>query len=359
MDQPATGYMRDLLDQPQALRDTVEVLRDQGLPEGLIEMIRMAAIQRIVLTGMGSSLYAFQPLYHQLVEQGYPVVMVETSELLYSLPGLLKGSPEHYSDDVLVIAASQSGYSAEIVALVERHAQVRNTNDSFVLLGISNTPDSPLAKKADACLLTRAGTELSVSCKTYLATLAALAYLGALLVENFEEEEVLDEIEQAIPEIEAYLLNWQTHVAELKGLLSQTRDIFVVGRGPSLAAAYEGGLIIKEASHTHSEPMSSASLRHGPFELLSPEVFVLVFEGWGPAAHLNHKLYNDVRDLGAKAGWVSEEAVEPVFRLPKVPPAAQPLVEILPVQMMTLALSDLKGHEAGKFTKNSKVTTVE
>jgi glutamine---fructose-6-phosphate transaminase (isomerizing) len=35
------------------------------------------------------------------------------------------------------------------------------------------------------------------------------------------------------------------------------------------------------------------------------------------------------------------------------------VVEILPVQMMTLALASLAGREAGKFERATKVTAVE
>jgi len=48
-----------------------------------------------------------------------------------------------------------------------------------------------------------------------------------------------------------------------------------------------------------------------------------------------------------------------VCRLPKVEGALRTLVEILPVQMMTLALAVLVGREAGKFERATKVTAVE
>jgi glucosamine--fructose-6-phosphate aminotransferase (isomerizing) len=48
-----------------------------------------------------------------------------------------------------------------------------------------------------------------------------------------------------------------------------------------------------------------------------------------------------------------------VFRLPEVPEAIRPALEILPVQMISLALAALKGQEAGKFERASKVTIIE
>ena len=45
--------------------------------------------------------------------------------------------------------------------------------------------------------------------------------------------------------------------------------------------------------------------------------------------------------------------------LPEVPPPVRPIVEMLPVQMMSLALAALAGREPGKFERITKVTTVE
>ena len=57
------------------------------------------------------------------------------------------------------------------------------------------------------------------------------------------------------------------------------RHLFLVGQGASLAAVGTGAGIVKEADHFHGEGMSSAAFRHGPFEMLSDETFVLVFGG--------------------------------------------------------------------------------
>jgi glucosamine--fructose-6-phosphate aminotransferase (isomerizing) len=47
-----------------------------------------------------------------------------------------------------------------------------------------------------------------------------------------------------------------------------------------------------------------------------------------------------------------------MFRLPRTSPALQPIVEILPVQMLSLALAARDGREAGRFERASKVTVV-
>lgn len=345
------GYVRDILDQPKALRDTVQGLRKQLLPDSISVRLGRGEYRRVVLTGMGSSFYAFHPLHQAMVWRGMDAQMVETSELLYALHGLLR-------PDTLVIAASQSGQSPEAVALVEQKNQAERKGARFTLVGVSNTAGSPLAEGSDACVLTRAGAEEGVSCKTYLATLVALAWLEPLLF-NEPTAAVLNDLENASGPVERYLAGWQSHVAELKTRLKDVQDVFVVGRGPSLAAAGMGGLTIKESTHAHGEGMSSAAFRHGPLEMVSPQTFTLVFAGSGPALALNRRLYQDILGAGGRAGLVVDGAPEAVFRLAPSPERIRPLLEILPVQMLTLALADLRGHAAGQFSHITKVTATE
>lgn len=188
--------------------------------------------------------------------------------------------------------------------------------------------------------------------------LAALTWLEATLLGD-DTARALDEMESAVPAVESYLAELESHVQALKARMARTRDLFFVGRGRSLAAVGLGGLINKEAAHVHAEGLSSAAFRHGPFEMAGAETFVIVYEGQGPAAALNRRLYDDVTAAGIPAGWVSEQAEEAVFRVAKVPARALPLLEALPAELTTLALADLKSHEAGTFTRGSKITTVE
>ncbi len=338
-------YLRDLLSQPESVRNTLAHLRPVPELERLAQDLARGRFRRIVLTGMGGSYHALYPLYLQMVNRGWPALLVETSELLGSMAGILDG-------DTLLIAASQSGRSAETVRLMEFGAR------RPYIVGITNTPDSPLARKSDVIILTHAGEESSVSCKTYVATLAAVAWSAAILCGGDLSDTAAD-LGRAIPAMEQYLAKWREHVIALSVELDGVADVFVTGRGASLAAAGTGGLILKESTHLHAEGMSSAAFRHGPFEMLSERVFVLVFEGGGAAAGLNAALVKDVREAGGRAALVSENTALDVFRLPAVPDAARPLVEILPVQMMSLVLAAVRGHEPGRFRLATKITTVE
>ena len=336
------AYLRDLLAQPQALADTLAGLRAAPSWE-----VRAASYAKIVLTGMGSSLHALHPLQLRLVRAGHTAMLVETAELIHAQADLL-------DDRTLLVVVSQSGRSVEVVQLLERLAA--RAQPPFVI-GVTNTADSPLAKGARAIVWMRAGQEYSVSCKTSLATLVALEWLGGALGGE-DPGAVLRELEQAAPAAQSYLAEWRRHVEQLMGELRGVRDLFITGRGASLAAAGTGGLIVKESAHFHAEGMSSPTFRHGPFEMISAEVFVLVFAGDPATAALNAALVRDVRAAGGRAALVGDAEEPGVFRLPAVPACVRPVVEMLPVQMVSLALGALAGREPGRFERGTKVTTI-
>jgi glucosamine--fructose-6-phosphate aminotransferase (isomerizing) len=338
-------YVRDIQDQPRALAETHRLLASSPPLDGVARQVVRGAYEQVVLTGMGSSLHGLHPLHLRLVAAGIPAVMVDSSELLYYQPRLLQRK-------TLLVLVSQSGRSAEIVRLLDV------AQDRVETLGVTNTADSPLAARASAVLLTHAGEEATVACKTHLAAQMALAWLGTLLTGG-DLEETRRTLAAAIPAVRSYVADWRAHVEDLAGLLEGVRALYFVGRGPSLGTVYSAGLIAKEATHRPSEGLGSAAFRHGPMELLTDDVFVLVFAGEEGTRSLNEALVADARAAGARAFLVAEDADPPALRLPSAPSVARPLVEILPVEMLTLAIPALDGREAGTFRIGGKVTTVE
>ena len=338
-------YLRDLLDQPRALSQTLAALEVSKALHQLAATLQKGRFKTVVLTGMGSSFHALHPLNLELINHGLTAIMVETSELVHYKSRL-------FDPKTLIVAVSQSGQSAEVVRLLEI-----NRGKSSVI-AITNTPDSPLAKHADAAILTRAGKEFSVSCKTYLTALMALTWLGEIVCER-DLKRTRQELKTACPAAEDYLAPWKQHVRDLAELLEGIRHLFLVGRGASLAAVGTGALIVKESDHFHAEGMSSAAFRHGPFEMLSDETFVLVFAGANKTRDLNQRLFEDIREQQGRTELAGEGAACPPFALPNAPRSIHPILEILPVQMITLALAAQAGREPGRFELATKVTTRE
>jgi glutamine---fructose-6-phosphate transaminase (isomerizing) len=336
-------YLSDLLDQPEALQSTLDCLKTTPSLAHFSHQLRGGSFRRVLLTGMGSSLHGLYPLELRLIAAGHPVYRLETSELIHHCPALL-------TPDSLIVAVSQSGQSAEVVQLL---SNVENTGN---IIGVTNTAGSVLAVKAGNLVLTDAGPEVSVSCKTYISGLAALTWLGDELVGEQKLFSSLLNLPQLVAD---YYRDWQQHVSHLSQLLSDVNHLFILGRGPSLAAAYTGALVIKEAARYAAEGMSSAAFRHGPLELIAHDTFTLIYLGGGPTSNLNNRLAADIRALGGQSQLAGAGIGSPPFGLPNCPEAALPILEILPAQMISLALAEIMGIEAGHFMHTAKVTSTE
>ena len=338
-------YLRDILDQPRALAATLEQLEVSKELALLAARLREGKIKRVLLTGMGASFYALHPLFLRLNAYGYVALAMETSELVYSLP-------RWFDPETLILAISQSGQSAEVVRLIEEN------RSRAAMAAVTNVADSPLALHASALILTAAGVEFSVSCKTYVTALMALHLLGGLLC-GADAGQTREELARAAPAVASYLCGWKDHVFEMAKGLGQIRHLFLLGRGTSLAAAGAGALIVKESVRAHAEAMSGAAYRHGPLEMVNGETFAGVFAGAEATRALQAKLRDDIRNAGSKTAWITEDAGPGAWNLPKAPAGVRPILEILPVQMMTLALAAEAGIEAGRFARVPKVTTTE
>jgi glucosamine--fructose-6-phosphate aminotransferase (isomerizing) len=338
-------YLRDLLSQPQALEDTLEQLNESRELRALADRLHKRKFKTVVLTGMGSSFHALNPLLLQLSDLGFAAVLVETSELIYYRSRLL--GPKS-----LIIAVSQSGTSAEVIRLLEENHR------RAPIVAVTNTADSPLARQAAAVFVTRAGDEFSVSCKTYVSALLALKFLADQLC-RIPVARTRKELKASSPLVAQYLAGWKDHVEFILPRLSGIRQLFLVGRGPSLAAVGTGALVLKESTQFPAEGLSSAAFRHGPFEMLGPETFILVFAGASKTRELNKRLLEDIQKQQGRAEFVTQGSCANAFCLPKVPSGILPVLEILPVQMLTLALAAMVGCQPGKFRFATKITTTE
>ena len=337
-------YHADLMVQPEALQRSFDWLRQPSRWRNVQSVTTARAWRRVVLAGMGSSFHGLHPLNLALIGAGFTPVMMESSELIhYGMPLC--------DENTLVVAVSQSGGSAEILRFLElnRHATV---------LAVTNTATSRLATDADCTLLTQAGLEYSVSCKTYVCSLLALQWLAGVFT-GADELQTLRRLAPAPALVDAYLRHWASHTEALAHRLSGLRHLFLVGRGDSLAAAGTGALIIKESARLHAEGMSSAAFRHGPMEMLQPDMAIAVLEGAAPARSLNLRLVRELRDRGLPCDVIGASAAQAALRLPACDALLTPILEILPVEMMTLALAGLAGREAGVFEKARKITDTE
>jgi glucosamine--fructose-6-phosphate aminotransferase (isomerizing) len=341
-------YIEELLSQPTVLQQALSAL-DLTPLRPIQRLLAEGQIDRIVITGMGASLYGAYPAWLILTQAGLPAHLVDAAELIYFAPNLITPS-------TLLWVISQSGRSAELIHLLAPGALPQPK----VMLALTNDLSSPLAGAAGYSLPINAPVELTVSTCTYLNTLA-ISQLAAQYLAGLDLQPGLDQIQQACQSGEGYLADWQSQVDLLIQSLGLPANLVILGRGPSLAAALTGALVQAEAAKYPALALNAAEFRHGPMELIRPELSVMVIAGTKQTAHLNLRLATEIAHLGAKVLWVAA-IPQPQLAWVQMPAGTGlglPLVEILPFQLLSLALAKLSGIEAGQFRFSGKITLQE
>ena len=337
-------YIQDILSQPAALRLALEKYSASPL-----EKIKLADFDRILLSGMGSSYNAAYPALIKLSSQSIPVQLINAAELLHSLNGMI-------GTRSLLWLNSQSGRSAELVHLLER---TRRTPPACLLTFV-NDLTSPMAEHADVCLPFHAGAEATVSTKTYVNMLA-VNLLAAIQLINGDLDSAIREMRAAADAMEMYLADWESRLRELDSLLGDFEQLFLIGRGSSMSAVWNGSLINKEAAKCAFEGMHAADFRHGPLELVSEGFCALIFAGSAQTSALNRDLAREIISHAGRVLW-ADSSPDPEIHtllLPVTSELTRPLVEILPMQMLTLVMANRKRLQAGEFRHVSKVTDRE
>lgn len=165
------------------------------------------------------------------------------------------------------LVISQSGASPDILSV----AEAAKRNGAYVIAMV-NRPESPLARLADDTLELLAGRENSVAAtKSFIASLASLIQLVAAWRRDSELKNALAEAPALLRQ--AWNCGWD---AALEAL-TNTTNLFVLGRGMGLGIAQEAALKFKEACGIHAEAYSAAEVLHGPITMAGPSFPVMVF----------------------------------------------------------------------------------
>jgi glucosamine--fructose-6-phosphate aminotransferase (isomerizing) len=344
-------FLEEILSQPRVLRATLDrYLEDESLLRSVSRPTKQGEYPLVLLTGMGSSYFALYPACTYLVEHGLPASMVETSELLHYYGGLI-------SNRALVVIASQSGETVEVQKLL------RECGGRTFIASVTNDAESYVASNSDLALFLYAGKERAAASKTHTTTIAVAALLAMCLTSTMSKETVQG-LYEAVEAMETFLEGWTGRIEGLVDFLGGVDCLSLLGRGPSLASAMAGALVLNEAAKMRAEGMSGGQFRHGPLEVVTPDFTAVVFAMKGRTRDINLRLAHDIVELGGKVVLIgSDEELrgERIFNLtlPPLDEFCSPMLEIVPIQLLSWKVAAEKGLQPGKLDKAKKVTLSE
>ncbi|MEO6299821.1 MAG: SIS domain-containing protein [Paracoccaceae bacterium] len=171
------------------------------------------------------------------------------------------------------IVVSQSGASEDLV----RSANGAQANGSIVI-GLINQADSAVEATAHLTLPIGAGPELAVpATKTVIGSIAAGMALLSQLHPGYASQAAT-----AGQTIAALAGVAHPHANSIAAALFHARHVYIIGRDTGLGAAQELALKLKETCAIHAEAYSSSEVLHGPLQLATNPLLILILDTGQP-----------------------------------------------------------------------------
>jgi len=315
--------------------------------------------RRFILTACGTAFHA--ALVGEFLFEYLARIPAETeyaSEFRYRNPII--------EDGTVVIAISQSGETADTLAAVEQ-AKERGAK----VLGIVNVVGSSIARATDAGIYLHVGPEIGVaSTKAFTAQITVLTMLAIELgrrkhIGNNEINKYIEQLSQ-IPDKISQILKQSDHIKAIASANIDKDNWLFLGRGFNYPVALEGALKLKEISYIHAEGLPAAEMKHGPIALIAdgmPTVFIATS---GPQYDKIIGNITEVRARGGKTIILATEGDQNIkqysdhlITVPDVPELLQPILTVVPLQLLAYHAAVLRGHDVDKPRNLAKSVTVE
>lgn len=352
--------LKEINEQPRAVAATMAERLHGGDADLDGYVVDVGDTKRVVLLACGSSYHA--AMVGKFMIESFSRIRCEVdlaSEFRYRDPIV--------GPDDLVVAISQSGETADTLAAI-KEAKARGAHT----FAITNVVESAIARVADGALYTRAGLEIAVaSTKAFTSQIAALSLLALHIgrrtgnLDPIRAGEIAREL-MLIPEKMKKAL---AGLGDLAGVAAKYRDVpdmLFMGRGSNYPIALEGALKLKEIAYIHAEGFAAGEMKHGPIALIAPGVPVVVLAPAGPG---HDKVMSNLAEVRARDGQIIaiatsgdsdiEALSDTVLWIPSTLPLLQPLLTVLPLQLLAYASALARGNDVDQPRNLAKSVTVE
>jgi glucosamine--fructose-6-phosphate aminotransferase (isomerizing) len=232
---------------------------------------------------------------------------------------------------------------------------------------------SQVTRDADAVLYTRAGLEIGVAAtKTFLAQVAAMYVLGLRIAELRGTlappriVELVAELKALPSKIDATLEMTEEPVRAVAAAHQDGEFFLYLGRHIGLPVCLEGALKLKEISYIPTDAYAAGEMKHGPIALLDESTPVVCIATDSPVLEKVLSNVEEVRARGAqtiavattgsaRAAEVADETIE----VAKTDWILQPIVAILPLQLLAYDIARARGLNVDQPRNLAKTVTVE
>ena len=356
--------LKEINEQPETVRNAMRGrihLDDATAVFGGLNLSpqQLRSVNRIVLTACGTSWHAAlvgEYLIEELAQ--IPVEVEYASELRY------RNAPMDHG--TLLFAITQSGETADTLAALKEMKRKGHPT-----LAICNVVGSSIAQAADGGIYLHAGPEIGVaSTKAFTSQCVVLSllalYFGRLRHISFDAGVRIIEQLQALPDRVQEALETDSHVRRIAAKYFHSANFLYLGRHYNFPTALEGALKLKEISYIHAEGYPAAEMKHGPIALVdqnTPSVVII------PHGFVYDKVMANLEEIKARGGPVIAivckgdtrvaDIADDVIEVPYVEDFLQPIVTVIPLQLLSYHIALMRGCDVDKPRNLAKSVTVE
>ena len=365
--------LKEIHEQPDTARLWVQRHLPEGLPANNPVALPFddgfyAGIDRIQILACGTSRHAAQ-VGAYLLEQfaGVPTSVDYASEFRYAPPPL--------APNTLTIGVTQSGETADTLAALAMDAERRQAHGDPAYaprqLGVTNRPESSLARQVTHLLDIGAGIEVGVAAtKTFLGQLLAFYALALAFAarrgsrSDAEIAALVAELRGLPEELSALVQQHDQRSEAMAHRFAETQDVIFLGRGINYPIALEGALKLKEISYIHAEGYPAGEMKHGPIALLDTHVPVIsiavpgvVFEK--VLSNAQEAKARDAQLIGVAPICADTELFDELLPVPEVSEWISPLLTVVPMQLLSYHIAAHRGLDVDQPRNLAKSVTVE
>ena len=348
-----TFMIKEITEQPEAWTDALRGrvdFEDLSLTLGELDPIQEAlkGVQRVVLTGSSSSLYAAQAGRLYIEELTDLSCQVDVgSEILF---GDFELGPQ-----TLLIGVTQSGETLDTLDVIVHAAKLGSPT-----LLVTNVENSAGTQMADAVLPVRAGLEAGVaSTKSFTTSVLAL-YLVAMRLSQLRRASEGDSVAVRLNDL-ARLAGFATSILEDPSALAalatrygNRRDAVYIGHGRMYPIAAEGAWKLMQLGYIHATAYPGSELTHGPIALINGDEIPVI--ALAPRSAEYSRMASAIRLVKERGGIVAAILTEgdeelarivdhPIFIPADAPEPLLPLIASLPLQLFAYYAGIQQGNE--------------
>lgn len=322
----------------------------------------LKSIENLIIAACGTSLYA--GMYASLLMRKFHCFQ---SVVPYTASDITEDYL--YPRNTGVLSITQSGETEDLKKLI-RLAQKKG----IICFNVINEVESEIARMTELGVFLNAGREVSVaSTKAFLCQTVALCLVTCWFAEKkhpnkfvLERIELLENMKVFCMKVQETLHENRFEMEDLAKEIYDRQYMAVLGKGLCEPIAKEAALKIKEVTYMHAEGYSSGEFKHGPLALIEEDKKTLA---------LIYILDNDdfefnmstLEQLKAKQAYtvvitdckhkIADGLADKFIRIPSCGDLT-PLLGIIPIQLLTLHIAQLRGNDVDQPRNLAKTVTV-